>query len=107
MRRLLLIVVGLLLCTLVPGLAGAITNAPMKARPTVDGRSQPGDPNKVAELKLDRSDARQEIRQASTATSAAAAATTTTTSIVGDEKFWLAVDFQEGFLYLSGDTPRE
>ena len=60
------------------------------------------DPNKVAELKLNRREASQEIRQASTATSAAV----TAASVVGDEKFWLAVDFQEGFLYLKAYTLR-
>ena len=30
----------------------------------------------------------------------------TAASVVGDEKFWLAVDFQEGFLYLKAYTLR-
>ena len=76
--------------------------APTKARRTVDVGIQHVDPNKVAELKLNRREASQEIRQASTATSAAV----TAASVVGDEKFWLAVDFQEGFLYLKAYTLR-
>jgi hypothetical protein len=96
----------LLLAAFSPAGAHAATT---KARRTVDVGIQHVDPNKVAELKLNRREASQEIRQASTATSAAAtetAAAVTAASVVGDEKFWLAVDFQEGFLYLKAYTLR-
>jgi len=70
--------------------------APEKARRTVDVGVQHVPANKAGELKLDRAQARRELRQAASAT----AAPVTAQSIVGEEKVWLAADFVEGFLYL-------
>src|SRR5215207_8632997 len=91
----------LLLAALAPA-TGANAKSARTGRRTVDVGIQHVQPNKAADLKLDRRQARQEIRQTSTATSAPVTAQST----VGDEKFWLAVDFQEGSLYLKAYTLR-
>src|SRR5215207_1578381 len=91
----------LLLAALAPA-TGANAKSARTGRRTVDVGIQHVQPNKAADLKLDRRLARQEIRQTSTATSAPVTAQST----VGEEKFWLAVDFQEGSLYVKAYTLR-
>ncbi len=95
-----LVAVILLLAVFTPGTgAHAATNA---AKRTVDvGISEPA-ANEIAQLKLDRAQARRELRQVASATSAPV----TTQSTVGDEKLWLAADFVSGRLYLKNYTLR-
>jgi Immune inhibitor A peptidase M6 len=76
-----------------------------KGRRTVDVGIQHVDPGKVSNLKLDRSQARAEVRRA-TQGAAATAGPAAAASEVGDEKFWLAADFEGGFLYAKAYTLR-
>ena len=94
----------LLLATLAPS-SGAHA-ASKKVQRTVDVDVLHVEANKAADLKLDRSEARSEIREASATAASATAAPETAASSVGEEKFWLAADFQEGFIYLKAYTLR-
>jgi len=89
-----LVAVILLLAVLTPG-AGAHA-ATKKVKRTVDVGVREVAPNETANLKLNGRAARQDIRQAASAS----AAPVTAQSTVGEEKFWLAIDFQEGALQL-------
>ena len=89
----------LLLATLAPTMGAHA--APEQGRRSVDVGVRHVEADKVSALDLNAGQARAEIRNARASASAAAAA-----SVVGDEKFWLAVDFQEGFLYLKAYTLR-
>jgi len=89
-----LVAVTLLLAVLTPG-AGAHA-ATKKVKRTVDVGVREVAPNETANLKLNARAARQDIRQAASAS----AAPVTAQSTVGEEKFWLAIDFQEGALQL-------
>jgi hypothetical protein len=90
----------LLLALFTPG-TGAHA-ATERAKRTVDVGVREVTANETANLKLDAPAARQEIREAATATSAPVTAQST----VGEEKFWLAIDFQEGALQLKAYTLR-
>ena len=95
-----LVAVILLLAVFTPG-TGAHA-ATEKAKRTVDvGIREPAE-NEIAQLKLDKAQARRELRQAASATSAPV----TTQSTVGEEKLWLAADFVSGRLYLKKYTLR-
>ncbi len=76
-----------------------------KARRGVDVGIRHVEAGKAGSLKLDRRQAKAEVRRAMRSASATADAATAA-SEVGDEKFWLAADFQEGFLYAKAYTLR-
>jgi hypothetical protein len=79
--------------------------APKKVRRTVDVDVRHVEADKASALKLDRRQAKAEVRRATQSASATAGAVTAA-SVVGDEKFWLAVDFEGGFLYAKAYTLR-
>ena len=79
--------------------------ATKKGRRTVDVGVQHIPANKASELKLNKREARQEIR-ASESTASATSAPVTAESTIGEEKAWLAADFVEGALYVKFYTLR-
>ena len=92
------VAVILLLAVFTPG-TGAHA-ATEKAKRTVDVGIREPAANETANMKLDARAARQEIREAATS------APVTAQSTVGDEKFWLAIDFLEGALVAKEYTLR-